>query len=78
MSRTFSPKLIELCTTDACVGFKCELLSRHAEEKQDEDEKSLLNLTAQLSVLGSGLLDEFPRDAVSNYFNCETQWRVIL
>jgi hypothetical protein len=64
----------------ACIGFKCELLKKAqaTSDGVDEDSLSLLDLTAHLSVLGSGLADEMPKDATSNYFNSETQWRVML
>lgn len=68
-----------IVVVDACTGMKCELLKRHQEAKREsDDEWSLLNMAAQISVLGAGAADGFSKDTTSVYFNSETQWRVLL
>ena len=62
----------------AYTGFQCELLSSQARVETEGDPLHMLDLTAQLSVLGAGLFDDLPKDATSNYFNSETQWRIML
>jgi hypothetical protein len=58
---------------------ECSLLRRHLEAKREsDDEWQLLNAAAQISVLGGGAGDSFPKDSTSVYFNSETQWRVLL
>lgn len=64
---------------DSCVGMDCSMLRRHQEAKREsDDEWQLLNMAAQMSVLGGGVGDAFSKDSTSLYINSETQWRVLL